>query len=84
MKRIALIAALVITGAITSILPAAAQAPDRLDAILQRGSLRVGTTLDTPVFSMRNAATGAPEGFRHRCDGEAWRGARRQDRNRQR
>src|SRR5262249_52776103 len=29
-------------------LPAAAQAPDRLDAILKRGSLRVGTTFDTP------------------------------------
>jgi hypothetical protein len=33
-----------------------ADAPDRLDAIIARGVLRVGTTLDTPVFSMRNAA----------------------------
>ncbi len=42
--------------------PASAPAPDRLDAIRARGLLRVGTTLDTPVFSMRNAA-GEPEGF---------------------
>jgi cyclohexadienyl dehydratase len=39
-----------------------AAAPDRLDAILARGILRVGTTLDTPVFSMRDAA-GEPYGF---------------------
>lgn len=35
---------------------------DRLDKILKSGVLRVGTTLDTPVFSMANAA-GEPEGF---------------------
>jgi cyclohexadienyl dehydratase len=35
---------------------------DRLDKILKIGVLRVGTTLDTPVFSMTNAA-GEPEGF---------------------
>ena len=39
-----------------------ADASDRLDAIIARGTLRVGTTLDTPVFSMRNAA-GEPDGF---------------------
>ena len=41
-------------------LPAAAdsQAPDRLQTILDRGVLRVGTTMDTPVFSMRDPATG--------------------------
>jgi len=50
-----LIAALVV-------LPAAAQSPDRLQRILDAGALRVGTTMDTPVFSMRNAA-GQLEGF---------------------
>jgi cyclohexadienyl dehydratase len=39
-----------------------ADASDRLDAIIARGVLRVGTTLDTPVFSMRNVA-GEPDGF---------------------
>jgi cyclohexadienyl dehydratase len=58
MKIACLIAACVIALS----LPAGAQAPDRLDAILKRGTLRVGTTLDTPVFSMRNAA-GEPDGF---------------------
>jgi cyclohexadienyl dehydratase len=45
-------------------LPASAQspAPDRLQRILEAGALRVGTTMDTPVFSMRNAA-GELEGF---------------------
>ena len=46
-------------------LPAAAhpQSSDRLQKILTSGVLRVGTTMDTPVFSMRNPATGKPEGF---------------------
>jgi cyclohexadienyl dehydratase len=46
-------------------LPASAQSapPDRLERILKSGTLRVGTTMDTPVFSMRNAATGQLEGF---------------------
>ena len=46
-------------------LPAAAenQAPDRLQIILDRGVLRVGTTMDTPVFSMRDAATGKLHGL---------------------
>ena len=35
---------------------------DRLEQILDRGILRVGTTMDTPVFSMRNAS-GQLEGF---------------------
>jgi cyclohexadienyl dehydratase len=37
--------------------PANAQspAPDRLQRILDAGTLRVGTTMDTPVFSMRSA-----------------------------
>src|ERR1700704_4637932 len=45
--------------------PASAQGapPDRLERILKSGTLRVGTTMDTPVFSMRNAATGQLEGF---------------------
>jgi cyclohexadienyl dehydratase len=29
--------------------------PDRLDQVLNKGMLRVGTTMDTPVFSMRDA-----------------------------
>jgi len=48
---------------LASALPAFGQAPDRLDTVLKRGILRVGTTMDTPVFSMRNAATGEVEGF---------------------
>jgi cyclohexadienyl dehydratase len=45
-------------------LPAAAQAqsPDRLQKILASGVLRVGTSMDTPVFSMRDA-NGKLEGF---------------------
>jgi cyclohexadienyl dehydratase len=35
---------------------------DRLDQILKRGVLRVGTTMDTPVFSMKDAS-GALHGF---------------------
>src|SRR5262245_65891787 len=46
-------------------LPAAAQSPppDRLQRILAAGVLRVGTSMDTPVFSMRDPATGKLEGF---------------------
>jgi cyclohexadienyl dehydratase len=46
-------------------LPAAAQGqpPDRLQQILDRGALRVGTTMDTPVFSMRDTASGQLRGF---------------------
>ena len=45
-------------------LPAAAQnPPDRLQKILAAGVLRVGTTMDTPVFSMRDPATGQLQGF---------------------
>jgi cyclohexadienyl dehydratase len=46
-------------------LPAAAenQAPDRLQMILDHGVLRVGTTMDTPVFSMRDAGTGKLHGL---------------------
>jgi cyclohexadienyl dehydratase len=46
-------------------LPAAAQGqpPDRLQQILDRGALRVGTTMDTPVFSMRDRASGQLRGF---------------------
>jgi cyclohexadienyl dehydratase len=55
--------ALLIAVLIALAVPAFAEPPDRLDAILKRGILRVGTTFDTPVFSMRNAATGEPEGF---------------------
>lgn len=48
-----------IAGIIAALLavPANAQspAPDRLQRILDAGTLRVGTTMDTPVFSMRSA-----------------------------
>jgi cyclohexadienyl dehydratase len=46
-------------------LPAATQSPspDRLQKILAAGVLRVGTSMDTPVFSMRDPATGKLEGF---------------------
>jgi len=55
---------LMIAVALLLCLPAAAQnsPPDRLQRILDSGTLRVGTTMDTPVFSMRNAA-GQLEGF---------------------
>ena len=56
-----LLAALAAT--LAAILPGAAQTPDRLEQVLKRGTLRVGTTFDTPVFSTRNATTGEPEGF---------------------
>src|SRR5215470_6125991 len=47
------------------VLPVAAQSPppDRLQKILAGGVLRVGTTMDTPVFSMRDPATGKLQGF---------------------
>jgi cyclohexadienyl dehydratase len=46
-------------------LPAVAQnpSPDRLQTILAAGVLRVGTTMDTPVFSMLDPASGALQGF---------------------
>jgi cyclohexadienyl dehydratase len=46
-------------------LPATAQgqSPDRLQRILADGVLRVGTTMDTPMFSMRDPTTGKLEGF---------------------
>ena len=34
------------------------QSSDRLQTILMSGVLRVGTTMDTPVFSMRDPASG--------------------------
>jgi cyclohexadienyl dehydratase len=45
-------------------LPVSAQtaSPDRLERLLSSKVLRVGTTMDTPVFSMRDAA-GKLEGF---------------------
>src|SRR6185312_9827674 len=59
MKSVFAILALALT-----ILPAAAQDshPDRLERILKSGALRVGTTMDTPVFSMRDAS-GKLQGF---------------------
>jgi cyclohexadienyl dehydratase len=51
-------------AALLAALPAAAQSPsDRLQQILDRGALRVGTTMDTPVFSMRDPASGQLNGF---------------------
>ena len=39
------------------------QSPDRLQKILMSGVLRVGTTMDTPVFSMRDASGALLHGF---------------------
>jgi cyclohexadienyl dehydratase len=52
-------------AALLASLPASAQSPssDRLQQILDRGTLRVGTTMDTPVFSMRDPASGQLHGF---------------------
>jgi cyclohexadienyl dehydratase len=46
-------------------LPAVAQgqSPDRLQRILTDGVLRVGATMDTPMFSMRDPTTGKLAGF---------------------
>jgi cyclohexadienyl dehydratase len=41
--------------AVSVVTQACAQAPDRLQKILAAGVLRVSTTMDTPVFSMRTA-----------------------------
>jgi cyclohexadienyl dehydratase len=64
MQRRSVLLALALTLTLLS-MPAAAQSPppDRLQQILANGVLRVGTTMDTPVFSMRNAASGQLEGF---------------------
>jgi cyclohexadienyl dehydratase len=55
---------LTIAVVVALVSPAAAQKPepDRLQRILDTGVVRVGTTMDTPVFSMRNAS-GEIEGF---------------------
>jgi cyclohexadienyl dehydratase len=60
MKPFALLLAIVLLPA-----PAAAQtqSPDRLQKVLTSGVLRVGTSMDTPVFSMRDPASGKLEGF---------------------
>jgi len=42
---------------------AQAQQPSRLETIIQRGTLRVGTTGDYPPFSARDLATSAVRGF---------------------
>src|SRR6266567_3471741 len=54
-----------IVAALVAVVPAFAQSPspDRLQKILASGVLRVGTSMDTPVFSMRDPATGVLEGF---------------------
>jgi cyclohexadienyl dehydratase len=56
---------LIAVSLVLASLPAPAQVvpPDRLERVLKSGTLRVGTTMDTPVFSMRNPATGQLEGF---------------------
>ena len=62
MKHSALALAFAIALGATPV-AAQAQAPDRLDKILAIGVLRVGTTMDTPVFSMRDPATDNPYGL---------------------
>src|SRR5271163_1938766 len=59
--RTQLLAALLV-GLLASPLAAQTPAPDRLQRILDTGKLRVGTTMDTPLFSMRSSA-GQLEGF---------------------
>jgi cyclohexadienyl dehydratase len=56
---------LLVAAAIAAALgtPAAAQSPDRLQKVLDAKVLRIGTTMDTPMFSMRDPATGQLEGF---------------------
>ena len=54
--------AVLLVGLLASPLAAQTPAPDRLQRILDTGKLRVGTTMDTPVFSMRSSA-GQLEGF---------------------
>ena len=56
---------LLVAAAIAAVLgtPAAAQSPDRLQKVLDAKVLRVGTTMDTPMFSMRDPASGKLEGF---------------------
>lgn len=53
---------LVLAASIALVTPPAS-AQDRMERILANKVLRVGTTMDTPVFSMRNATTGQNEGF---------------------
>jgi cyclohexadienyl dehydratase len=55
---------LLLAGALLA-LPATAQSQtaDRLQNILASGVLRVGTTMDTPLFSMSDGASGKPVGF---------------------
>jgi cyclohexadienyl dehydratase len=54
---------LIVAVVLASLAAAAqAQSPDRLQKILANGVLRVGTTMDTPVFSMRDP-NGKLEGF---------------------
>ena len=50
-------------GAVIALTALPASAQDRMERILASKVLRVGTTMDTPVFSMRNATTGQNEGF---------------------
>ncbi len=56
---------LLLLAIVLSPVPGAAQtqSPDRLQKILDAKVLRVGTTMDTPLFSMRDPATGRLEGF---------------------
>jgi cyclohexadienyl dehydratase len=57
-SRFVIVAAALLTLPVTAQTPS----PDQLQRIIDSGVLRVGTTMDTPVFSMRNAA-GEIEGF---------------------
>ena len=52
-----------VVATLVAVIPAVAQSADRLQRILASGVLRVGTSMDTPVFSMRDPATGVLEGF---------------------
>lgn len=63
-QRLAMKIFVLAASVLISLAPGAlAQGSDRLQRILDAKVLRVGTTMDTPMFSMRDPATGALEGF---------------------
>jgi cyclohexadienyl dehydratase len=66
MRRIALFALLLVLPVALGMAPARAEtaaAPALLDRIVQRGTLRIGTTGDYKPFTYRDPATGRFEGF---------------------
>jgi cyclohexadienyl dehydratase len=62
MRALLLVLAAGLSALVSAQASAQSPAPDRLQRILDGGTLRVGTTMDTPVFSMRRPS-GELEGF---------------------